>query len=390
MQSRLDAASLRAIAAATHGSYQALGPLGDGLDRVRRVLEQPEGLARWGSQRRNGVDRFQAPVALGLGVLVVESLLGTRRSRRKVASTRPGLAPRAAGLLLIGFAWTLHGAGVPAELSGSARVLFNLGTSRLLAGEWREAENVLNAAVNANDPSIQPLALYNLGHVRFHAGQELLKDVPHSDDLETQGDHAIQTAAPVVKAADAALTGDDLRAAVSAYRGINSSLRSLKKLLDTIQGAVDSDGAALQRWQRAADDFRSAAELRAGYGRAATNAGFMDQHVADLTNERWRLQEIQTAVESERAELQKRFDALKRKLPPEAIRNERGENSDAKSPDEKSPPQEQPNQGDQGKEMVLTPEEAMRLLSSLKLDASHQYSAQNLPDDRKKNIGRNW
>ena len=96
MQSRLDAASLRAIAAATHGSYQALGPLGDGLDRSEDV-EQPEGLARWGSQRRNGVDRFQAPVALGLGVLVVESLLGTRRSRRKVASTRPGLAPARPG-----------------------------------------------------------------------------------------------------------------------------------------------------------------------------------------------------------------------------------------------------------------------------------------------------
>jgi Ca-activated chloride channel family protein len=390
VRSRLDASTLRAIAAATHGSYQALGPLGDGLDRVRVALAQPEGLARWVSQRRNGVDHFQVPVALGLGLLVVESLLGTRRSRRKVAATAPGLAPRLAVILLFGFAWTLHGAQFSAEPSGSARTLFNLGTSRLLAGQWREAENVLNAAVNANDPSIQPLALYNLGHVRFHAGQEMLKNVPHSDDLEAQGDQAIQAAGPVVKAADTALAGGDLRAAASAYRSVNSSLRSLKKLLDTIQGAVDSDGAALQRWQRAADDFRGAAELRAGYGRAETNAGFMDQHVADLTGERWRLQEIQTAVESQRAELQKRFDALKRMLPPEATRNEQGENSDAKSPDEKSPTQEQPNPGEQGKEMVLTPEEAMRLLSSLKLDASHQYSAQNLPDERNQHVGRSW
>jgi len=95
-------------------------------------------------------------------------------------------------------------------------------------------------------------------------------------------------------------------------------------------------------------------------------------------------------VETQRADLQKRFDALKKKLPPEATKNEQGDESDSKSPSENPKPEEQPNKGDQGKEMVLTPEEAMRLLSSLKLDLSRQYSAQNMPDDQKKNAGRNW
>jgi predicted nuclease with TOPRIM domain len=167
-------------------------------------------------------------------------------------------------------------------------------------------------------------------------------------------------------------------------------LRSLKKLLDTIKGSVDTCGTALERWQRAADDFRSAAELRTNYERAQTNALIMGQHVAELTGERWKLQEIQEAVETQRGELQKRFDALKKKLPPEATKNEQGEESDSKSPSENPKPEEQPNKGDQGKEMVLTPEEAMRLLSSLKLDLSRQYSAGNLPDDQKKNVGRSW
>jgi len=359
---------------------------------VRQALEKPDGFARFVTARRDGVDHFQVPAALVLLLLVGESLLSTRRAKRK-SDLPKRVSPTAQPVtlvLLLGFTLTLHGAETVAELPTSSRAMFNLGASNCQNGHWRDAENALNAAVNANDPAIQPLALFNLGHIRFHAGQELLKGAAHSEDLEAQGDKAIEAAGPVVKSADAALAGDDLRAAALAYRSVNSSLRSLKKLLDTIKGSVDACGTALQRWQRAADDFRSAAELRTNYERAQTNAVIMDQHVAELTGERWKLQEIQEAVETQRADLQKRFDALKKKLPPEATKNEQGDESDSKSPSENPKPEEQPNKGDQGKEMVLTPEEAMRLLSSLKLDLSRQYSAQNMPDDQKKNAGRNW
>lgn len=392
VQSKLDEPTLRAIAEATRGSYQPLGALGDGLDRVRQALEKPDGFARFVAARRDGVDHFQVPAALVLILLIGESLLSTRRAQRKSdlpQRVSPAAQPATLALLL-GFTLTLRGADAAAELPTSSRALFNLGASNLQNGHWREAENALNAAVNANEPEIQPLALFNLGHIRFHAGQELLKGVAHSEDLEAQGDKAIEAAAPVVKSADAALAGDDLRAAALAYRSVNSTLRSLKKLLDTIKGSMDTCRTALERWQRAGDDFRSAAELRVNYERAQTNAMIMDQHVAELTGERWKLQEIQEAVETQRAELQKRFDALKKKLPPEATKNEQGEESDSKSPSENPKPEEQPNKGDQGKEMVLTPEEAMRLLSSLKLDLSRQYSAQNMPDDQKKNVGRSW
>jgi Ca-activated chloride channel family protein len=393
VHSRLDEPTLRAIAEATHGSYQPLGSLGDGLDRVRQALEKPDGSARFVMARRDGVDHFRVPAALVLILLVGESLLSTRRAKRKSDLPRrvsPVAPPVTLGLLLLGFALTLRGAETTAEVPTSSRALFNLGAGNLQNGRWREAENALNAAVNANDPEIQPLALFNLGHVRFHAGQELLKGVAHSGDLEAQGDKAIEAAGPVVKSADAALAGDDLRAEAMAYRSVNSTLRSFKKLLDTIKGSVDTCGTALERWQRAENDFRSAAELRLNYDNAQTNAVIMDQHVAELTGERWKLQEIQEAVETQRVELQKRFDALKKKLPPEATKNERGDENDSKSPSENPKPEEQPNKGDQGKEMVLTPEEAMRLLSSLKLDLSRQYSAQNMPDDQKKNAGRNW
>jgi len=392
VQSRLDEPTLRAIAEATHGSYQALGPLGDGLEQVRQALEKSEGLAHLVSSHYEGVDHFQIPVAGLLILLVGESLLSTRRSRSR-GSVQPritAIARPAALLLVLGCTLTGRSGEVAPELPTSPRAQFNAGTTSLRAGHWREAENALVAAVTSNDAAVQPLALYNLGQVHFRAGQEAMKGVPLAAELETQSDQNIQAAISVVKAADAALAGDDLRAAGSAYRSGNSQLRSLKKLLDTLKSSVDTCGSVVQRWQRAADDFRSAAELRAHYDNAQTNAGITDLQVAELTNERWKIQEIQAALEAQRVELQKRLDALKRKLPPEATKNEQGENNDTKSPSENPKPEEQPNKGDQGKEMVLTPEEAMRLLTSLKLDLNRQYSAGNQPDDHQKNAGRNW
>ena len=99
---------------------------------------------------------------------------------------------------------------------------------------------------------------------------------------------------------------------------------------------------------------------------------------------------MENAISARQADLKKRLDALKRQLPPEATKGEQGENSDSKEPNQSSKPDDQETKGNDGKEMVLTPAEAMRLLSSLHLDLSRQYSAGNAPDDARKNIGRNW
>ena len=81
VHSRLDEPILRAIAQATHGSYYPLGPLGEGLAKVRLAVEalpQPEGAT---PARKLGVDRFHAPLGGALLLLVTESLIGTRRRR---------------------------------------------------------------------------------------------------------------------------------------------------------------------------------------------------------------------------------------------------------------------------------------------------------------------
>ena len=79
VRSRLDEPTLRAIAQATHGQYYPLGPIGEGLSKVRLDLENMSEQTSAGPARKMGVDRFALPVAIVLALLVLESLIGTRR-----------------------------------------------------------------------------------------------------------------------------------------------------------------------------------------------------------------------------------------------------------------------------------------------------------------------
>jgi hypothetical protein len=84
VRSRLDEARLRAIAQATRGAYYPLGPLGEGLAKVRLALEALNTRPGSAPARKLGVDRFHWPVAGVLVLLVAESLIGTRRRLRDI------------------------------------------------------------------------------------------------------------------------------------------------------------------------------------------------------------------------------------------------------------------------------------------------------------------
>lgn len=83
VESRLDEETLRAIAQTTKGSYQPLGALGEGMSRVRRAVEGSTFLPNFSQSRKLGVDRFHVLVAAVIVLLVVESLVGTRRKVRE-------------------------------------------------------------------------------------------------------------------------------------------------------------------------------------------------------------------------------------------------------------------------------------------------------------------
>jgi Ca-activated chloride channel homolog len=86
VRSRLDEPILRNIAQATHGAYYPLGPLGEGLAKVRLTMENLNAGSASAPARKLGVDRFHWPVAGVLVLLVAESLIGTRRRLREVTA----------------------------------------------------------------------------------------------------------------------------------------------------------------------------------------------------------------------------------------------------------------------------------------------------------------
>jgi Ca-activated chloride channel family protein len=77
--SRLDEPTLRKISESTTGSYYPLGPLGEGLAKVRMNVETMNTKSGSAPARKLGIDRFHVPVAAILLLLIGESLIGTRR-----------------------------------------------------------------------------------------------------------------------------------------------------------------------------------------------------------------------------------------------------------------------------------------------------------------------
>jgi Ca-activated chloride channel family protein len=84
VHSRLDEVTLKEIARITGGTYFPLGPLGEGLVRVRRAIETLPPDSGAAPARKLGVDRFHWPLAGVIVLLVGESLIGTRRRVTRV------------------------------------------------------------------------------------------------------------------------------------------------------------------------------------------------------------------------------------------------------------------------------------------------------------------
>jgi Ca-activated chloride channel homolog len=81
VRSRLDEKTLAAIAQATGGNYYPLGPLGEGLAKVRMAVETLDASAGLTRTRSRGVERYYWPVAAALVLMIAESLIGTRRGK---------------------------------------------------------------------------------------------------------------------------------------------------------------------------------------------------------------------------------------------------------------------------------------------------------------------
>jgi len=237
VKSHLDESALKALAAATGGSYAPLGADNQGLDVIYREAIAP--LAKHDLESRSQkiyTERFQWPLSASLVLLLLSTMIDTRR-RRRSPQFAPGVAadqqsfkrfavPAAA--VLLGLCWLSvphsaraspasaaaayqHGDYSTAERDYAAAaerkpkhpiLQFNAGAAAYKAADYPQAAKAFEASVNASQSgdakrlAEQEDAYYNLGNALYRVGQKTEK---------ADAEQTIQTWTQAVKAYDAAL-----------------------------------------------------------------------------------------------------------------------------------------------------------------------------------------
>jgi Ca-activated chloride channel family protein len=198
----LDAATLQAIAAAANGVYAPLGPTGSGLEEVYQFsLEQMPARDRNETIQRIPIERFQWPLLAALLLLLVESVLSTRR-RGRLANTLTGLlifgalalqpdSVLAGPVKEAGTAFaeeryeeavTLYREALDPE-SPQPGILFNMGVAAYRSGDWETAIGAFVDALPKGGTRLQRKAFYNAGNARVARGFELLESEPATSQL---------------------------------------------------------------------------------------------------------------------------------------------------------------------------------------------------------------
>lgn len=424
VRSKLDEPTLTAIAKASRGKYQLLGRVGEGLAQVRAAVESTAPGAPGRAQSR-GVDRFHYPLALAVILMVGESLLGTRRRTPASAGNRagalqlrppptparnvgaPGFAAFVVGafwaLVLPAFAATNEStnqavlATPPPPPPRTAREFYNLGTRHLQSGRLNEAEVALQAALGKQEEGIQPVALYNAGHVRFAQGREELKKSPTARNTVTQGVAATERAEDASRSAEEALASEEVQKMVAAYLRGRGARKELRGALSAVQRAMEAHVKTLLKWRRSLGDFQSAAELNPADTNAVHNAAVVERAIAQLVDQLRQMQQMAMSGLGAKARLEGLMDKLKGKVPKGQIPpGSDGEDGDEPEPGGLSLEEirdlvEGPSEEGREMEMSLSPEEASGLLDGFKLGGNRRLPMgegnQADPKDRKR---RNW
>lgn len=409
VRSRLDEPTLRSIAEATQGSYYPLGALGEGLAKVRTAIERNDHAAGGVPARQLGIDRYHVPVAVVLVLLVVESLIGTRRRKTEVRMmnvevSRSGIVVLALGFWLC-FADVVQAANetnappaveaVADKVPETAREFFNAGTKQLRAGKWREAEGFLLSSLGAQDERIQPESLYNLGHVRYELGKEELKKSPDAAAAAQRGLRALEHGDAALRQGRDALASDDVQRMVEAYLNGRGVRKELREATDLVRRAMEAHGAALQKWQRALGDFKSALELNPQDADAKANVAMLEEAIAKLIDKIRALQQLGQIMGQQSKALGEMMKQLRGKIPaPDAPPGGAGDEEEEEEEDSPNGPREGHEEGPsrEGQQILrISREEAGWILDAFKLGGDKRLpmgqGTEGNPKDKK---GKNW
>lgn len=254
---------------------------------------------------------------------------------------------------------------------------------------------MFQSALAVQDDRVQPAALYNLGHTRFAQGVELLKQGPEAQKAAAQGDAALAEGKQVIGAVGSALAENNLDKMISAYlegRGVRRELRDAEK---AVQAAMETYGKTLARWQRAAADFKSAAELNPADTNAARNAEIVERGIARLVDSLRQMQQMMGMLGQQRQDLGRLLSKLKGRIPapdaPPGAAGDDDEDEDGLKPDALAGQKENAAHGGEQMQVPLSPEQAGQILDGLSLDGSRRLSMSDKEGTPSKDRrGRNW
>ncbi|HEY5344935.1 MAG TPA: VWA domain-containing protein [Verrucomicrobiae bacterium] len=388
VRSQLDETTLREIAQVTGGSYYPLGTLGDGLTKVRSAIHALDRASGLRQSAKNGVDRFHWFIAALLLLLVVESLMGTRR---KTISATMLLIP----ILLLPSQSAQAAQEINFPTPATARDFYNAGTRLLARTNFADAEQMFDSALAAQDESVRPMALFNLAHSRFDEGVELLKKGPDAQKVSEQGNAALAGGKNALRSGESALAENDLSKMIAAYlegRGARHGLHDAEK---AVQSAMETYGKTLLKWQRAADDFKGAAELNPADTNATHNAKIVERGIAKLVDEINKMQAMMGALGKQKQDLGKMLSKLKGQIPapdaPPGAAGEDGDEDDGISPDSLAGQKENAARAGDQMQVPLSPDQAGQILDGLSIDGSRRLPMGDKqgasPKDKN---GRNW
>ncbi len=280
----------------------------------------------------------------------------------------------------------------PLPAGATPRDWYNAGTVELRAGKLAEAEALLQNSVGSQVAPLQPLALYNLGCVRVAQGTELLKKSQDTTGRANpdHGEMLASLADDASRRIDEAIASENEQKMISAYLRGGGVHREINAATKAVHQALESKKAVLAKWQRAAGDFRSAAELHPADADATFNAKATEQAIAALIDKLNQLERAGNKMKAAGKQLGDKLKQLKGMMPmPNMPPGAPGEDDEEDMPG--MHPGEKEGAGKTGDEMKISPEEAAQLLAGFKLSGEHRLplgkEGTSKPQDRK---GKTW
>lgn len=259
--SKLDEASLVAIAEKSGGMYAPLGNAGEGLDAIyqqKLSLIPKDDLAE--KRHKVPLERFQWPLAIAFFLFIVEFSVNERKGNggsallsklSKRVTRRRGIAVLLLLLAFITASRAHSSAGEDAYHKGEflqaseyyrrqlekspddTELLYNFGTSAYKNNMYDDAIDAFGRALKSEDISLQEKAYFNKGNSHYQKGAEMLQANPSGSAGEWK---------QALEALDSALALDPSNnRAKNNYEIIKKRLEELEKQLEEQQQNPDQN-----------------------------------------------------------------------------------------------------------------------------------------------------